>query len=883
MPLLSRIASLWTNLFRTGRVERELTEEVRSFVEMTIDKKIASGMSLDEARRQTLLELGGTTQVKEKVRQVRLGHHLETTMQDIRYGVRMLLKKPGFTIAAMIALALGIGANTAMFSLVHALSLNPLPFPNIDRLVMVYESVPSPGLDHISMPGATFLDLQKQNHSFEDIATYRFWGGNLTGGDKPERVEGYFVTVNLLDVLGVKPTLGRGFSPEEGEPGKDDVVIISHSLWINHFGGDHDIIGKTIAVNNVGRVVVGVMPSNYAFPWSAQVWAPLAFTPFTATNRGQHRYWTIARLKPGISITQARAELTTFYNQLGAHYPETNAGHGGDAVFLVDDTVKRIRPALLALMGAVAFVLLIGCANVGNLMLARATGRVKEIALRSALGASRWRIMRQLLTESIILGLAGGILGVLIGIWSINLLKSITPADYVSSIANWNNVGLNLPVLAFTVGISMMAGVLFGLAPALQVSRPDLNEALKESSGKVSAGGARHRLRNILVVSEVALSLVLLIGAGLMMKSFLALIKTDPGLKTENVLTMNLSLPFSKYKDDAMQSAFFQELTRRVEALPGVDSSGVILELPLGGGDDTTNFIVESLPDPPSGEGFIARIESCTPNYFRAMGITIMKGRSFTDQDKADAQLVTIINESMAQQYWPNQDAVGKRMRFGNRSETKPWMTVVGVIRDVKYRLDKFSKSEFYTPYAQNTWNVGTLVVRTKIEPKTLITAIRTEIAAIDKDQPVYGIKTMDEVLSQSAFLQQFSVYLLGIFAALALILAAVGIYGVMSYAVGQRTHEIGIRMALGASSTDVLKMVVGQGLIVALVGVGIGLVGTVVIVKALSSLLFGVSSTDVPTFAAVSALLMGVSLLACYIPARRAIKVDPMVALRYE
>ncbi|HZS48899.1 MAG TPA: ABC transporter permease, partial [Blastocatellia bacterium] len=638
---------------------------------------------------------------------------MNSLWQDIRYGIQMLLKKPGFTATAVLALALGIGVNAGVFSSVNALLLNPLPFSDVDRIVAIFERVPSQGVDRNEASPANYMDWRNQSTSFENVGLYRWWGVNLTDHGTPERVQGFLVTSNLLDVLETKPMLGRGFVPEEDQPGNDRVVILTYGLWQRRFASDPNIIGKTIAVNSVERTIVGVMPREYNFPQGAQVLAPIAFTPEQAANRANHSYLCVARLKHGVSMARAQADLDNLSARLQKEYPETNTGRSARIVTLLDDTVRIARPGILIMMFAVAFVLLIGCANVANLMLARATGRVKEIAIRAALGASRWRIIRQLLVESIMLALIGGAVGVLVAYWTINLMKTSMPSDVIPFISNWQGFTLDLPVLGFTLGVSIVAGALFGLAPALQMSRPDLNEALKESGGKLTSG--RHLLRGLLVVSEMALSLVLLVGAGLMLKGFISIMKTDPGLKPDNVLTMNLVLPTAKYGEAPMRAAFFNELIRKVESLPGVESAGVVNHLPLAGTNSSTNILIEGIPDPPPGQEFDTGYRVCTPDYFQALGIRLIKGRSFTDQDRADTQLVTIVNNTLAKTYWPNQDPIGRRIRLNGPLNENPWRTVVGVIADVKRDMEMPVTPEFYFPEAQDPWSTGVLVARTRV------------------------------------------------------------------------------------------------------------------------------------------------------------------------
>lgn len=806
---------------------------------------------------------------------------MESLLSDVRYAIRNLIKRPGFTAIAVITLAIGIGVNTAIFSFINALLLKPLPFPDLDRIVAVWERVPSRGVERNEVTVADYLDWRAQNKTFEQLGIYRWWSTNLTGADSPERVQGFQVTTNFLDIVGVKPLMGRGFSVEESEPGKDAVALLTYSLWQRRFGADPNIVNKTISTNGTARIVIGVMPPEFNYPKGAEIYSPLAITAELARSRLNQSYLGIGRLKPGVSIQAAQADMDHIAGQLQKQYPESNTGRNVVIYPILQDTVRMYATGLWVMMVAVGFVLLIGCANVANLMLGRATGRQREIALRAALGASRIRIVRLLLTESIVLGLVGGALGVLVGYWGIDLIRTANPGEAARFAAGWNHLGINFPVLIFTLLLSVLSGVLFGLAPAWQLSRPDLNKALKEGGRQASSGS--QRLRGLLVVSEIALSLMLLVSAGLLIRSFLQLVKTDPGFNSDNLLTMNLVLPAAKYKDEPLRAAFYSELVRRVEGLPGVESAAAVNHLPLGGSNSSNPFLIEGTPEPPPGQQFSGRYRVCTPNYFRTMGIAVLKGRGFTEQDKAGSQPVIIVNETLARKYWPNTDPLGKRMRYPGPLEQNPWMQVVGVVQDVKHELNLPVTPDYYVPHAQDAWQSMVLVAKTKVEPAAMAAPIRQQVWAIDKDQPVFDVHTMREVQAISLALYSFSSVMLGIFAGVALLLAAIGIYGVMSYTVSQRTQEIGIRMALGARAADVLKLVIRNGMSMAVIGVVAGLAGAFAITRLMASLLFGVSPTDAVTFALVTAGLLVVALLACYIPARRATKVDPLVALRYE
>ena len=802
-------------------------------------------------------------------------------MGDIRYALRNLLRRPTFTLIAVVTLALGIGANTAIFSAINALLLKPLPFPELDRVVAIWDKLPSRGVMHNEVAVANYLDWQSQTQSFDQLALFRWWSANLTGIDPPERIQGFLVTANFLDVTGIKPSMGRNFLPEENQPGKDQVAIITHSLWQRRFGGDPNILNKTITVNSIVRTVVGVMPERFNYPKGAEVYAPIPMTPELMKSRDGHGYYVIGRLKSGSSIQSAQAEIDNIMARLEQQFPETNKGWGSTVFPIVADTVRMYDTALWVMMAAVGFVLLIACANVANLMLARASGRQREIAVRTALGAGRWRIVRQLLTESVIVALIGGVLGILIGFWGIDALRAANPGDAAKYAPGWYQLGINPTVLLFTLGLSVVSGIVFGLAPALQVSKPNLNSSLKEGTRGTSS--ASHRLRSSLVVFEVALSLMLLVGAGLLTRSFLSLLKTDPGFNPDNVLTMNLVLPRAKYKDEPAAAAFYNDLVQRVKAQPGVESAAFVNYLPLGGANSSDSYLVEGEPEPAPGQEHDGRYRVATPDYFRTMEISIVRGRAFTEQDKAGAQPVVIVNETLARRHWPGQDPLGKRIRFYGPLDKAPWMQIVGVIKDVKHELNIPVEPEYYRPHAQDSWNAMVLVARTKVDPASLSAALRQQVWAIDKDQPVFDVKTMQEVRSTSVALYSMSSVMLAIFAGIALVLATIGIYGVMAFAVTQRTQEIGIRMALGARTADVLKLVVAHGMKLALLGMVIGLAGSWGLTRFIEKLLVGVQPTDLLTFSLVSVCLLVAAFVACYLPARRATKVDPLVALRYE
>jgi putative ABC transport system permease protein len=812
---------------------------------------------------------------------------MSTFLNDVRYGLRMLSKSPGFTLIAVFALALGIGANSAIFSVVNAMLLRPLPFPEPDRLVVIWETNPNLSanlrLRNEASP-ANLKDWTAQSTSFENIAAFRWDDYNLTGGDLPEQLLGHPVTVNMFDTLKTRPLLGRTFLPDEGNANAGRVVVLSYKLWQRRFGANSGIVNQNISLNGESYTVVGVMPPEFAFPAAAsELWVPMRFEGQLFESRQAHFLYTRARLKPGVTLAQAQAEMDTIAARLRQQYPETNTDRGVRLVSLHEESVHQLKPALLALLGAVGFVLLIACANVANLMLARATARHKEIAIRTALGASRWRVVRQLLTESVLLSLVGGALGILFAMWGVDLLLASVPKEFSLFFYGWDKIGLDLRVLSFTVGVSILTGLIFGLAPALQASKFDLNESLKDGgrTSGVAAGGARRGLRGVLVVAEVALALVLLVGAGLMIKSFIRLLDVRPGFDPQNLLTMQLSLPGARYGNDAQVLAFYGQLHERLKSQPGVEGVGFVNYLPMAGSGGTTNFIFEGRPAPPVGQYPEANFRIASTDYFATMKIPLSRGRNFNAQDRADSPRVVVINETLARLYFPNEDPLGKRLL--SPDGTNP-SEIIGVVGDVKhFGLEDEAESYLYVPHAQNANGTLALVLRSHGDPQQMTALVRREVSALDKDQPVVDIKNMEQRLSETMSPRRLTVFLLGIFASVAMILAAVGIYGVIAYSVTQRTHEFGIRMALGAQRGDIIRLVIGQGMWLVLVGLAVGLVGAFAMTRLMESLLFQVKPGDPLTFAVVALLLSAVALLACYIPARRATKVDPMIALRYE
>ncbi len=806
-------------------------------------------------------------------------------LQDLRYGIRMLLKTPGLTVVAIISLALGIGANTAIFSVVNSILLKPLPFDNPDRIVLVWGDRPSEN-EHRDQVSATDVDdWRHQNTVFEDLTTYGDWQPVLTGVGEPERIPAIQVGDGFFRIMRGEPLLGRTFLPEDQEDGKDFVIVLGYGLWQSRFGGDPEIIGKTVSLGSRPYTIVGVMSADFhplpanLVEANAQYYRPVAEAHDEDQRSGRHLR-AIGRLKPDVTLKQAQSEMTIIAGRLEQQHPEHNTGYGVRLTTLTEDTVGGLRPILLLLLGAVGFVLLIACANVGNLLLARSTARQKEIAIRAALGAGRLRLVRQFLTESVLLGLMGGAIGILLAMWGTSLIEVL--GAQVSPLLG--RVSIDTRVLAFTFVISILAGIVFGLAPAFHVSSPDLNESLKEGGRSSGAGASRNRLRSILVVSEVAMALVLLISAGLLIKSILRLRDVNPGFNSENLLTMNLMLSSAKYPKRQDYVAFYDRMLERIKTLPGVQSCGVTSVLPFSGNFDGRGLAVEDFPKP-RGEEISVDLYIVTPDYLQTMSIPVLRGRALTGRDNQDGPQVVLINETMANQLWPDQDPIGKRIKFpGSEKNPQPWRTIAGIVGDVnQYGLDKKPPMQIYLGEAQFPTSVMTLAVRASADPKTIIGAVRNEIRALDPDQAVSNISTMEQLMKDSISLRRFSMLLLMIFAGVALVLAAVGIYGVISYSVTQRTHEIGVRMALGAASRDIFKLVVGQAILLTAGGVGIGLITALALTRLMVDLLYGVSATDPVTFIAISLILAGVALVASFIPARRAIRVDPMVALRYE
>ena len=822
---------------------------------------------------------------------------MNTLAQDIRYALRAFARNPGFTLAAVLSLAIGVGANTSIFSVANALLLRPLPYKNANRLVILWNRSPGLNITEDWFSPAQYLDIKNGHHGFEQVAIAIGGKFNLTGEGEPERVGVARVSSNLLPMLGVSAERGRWFVPDEDSPGAAATAVLTDGMWARRYGRNPKVIGKSITINGQPYEVVGILPQGFALPREvlplldgteqAEIFLPLPLEPSAAQIRTNEDYNIVGKLKPGVSVVEAQAEMDTITARLRRDYPENYPPNGGltfSIVPLLQQVVGNVRPALMVLLGSVGLVLLIACANVANLLLSRAVARQQEIAVRTALGASRWRILMQLLTESVLLALGGGALGILICWWSVEWIHVLG----TKSIPRLQEVGIDGRVLSFTVLLSVCAGILFGLAPALRVSRLDLNSTLKDASrgsaGTNAVWGHGNNLRRLLVVSELALSVVLLIGAGLLIRSFARLQKVAPGFNAKNVLTFDLTVTGKKYGDKQAVLNIYRQLGDRLEHVPGVSASGGITSLPLSQEYAWTPITVEGRTPLP-GEKFLNADERVVGgHYFEAMGIPLRRGRFFNEQDDASKPRVVLVDEYMAEQIWPGQDPVGKRIHIVELKSDDPWQTVVGVVGRVKQdTLDSDPRIAFYLPQTQFPTRDMTVVVRSVNDPAGVLGAVKKELRSLDADLPMYGVRTMQQRVNESLARRRFSMLLLAVFASVALALATIGIYGVMAYLVSQGTREIGIRIALGATQQNILSLVVRQGMALALTGVASGLAGAFLLTRLIRSLLFGVEATDPATFVGIALLLGLVALLASYIPARRAARVDPLVALRYE
>ena len=937
--MFTEIARRLLMLLRCGQFDADLDEEMRLHRELREQEEIERGLSPKEARYAVQRRFGNDLILREESHDMWGWNWLEHLVQDVCYGLRMLRKNRGFAVVSVLTLALGIGANTAIFSVVEAVLIRPLPYHDPGRLIWISRVLPAL---HARLVASTdYIAWLEQNTTLTGISALdESQTFNLTGRGVAQRVPGAQVSSNFFSMLGAQPFLGRAFTAGEDRPGGHPVVLLTYSFWRRHFNGDQNVLGQTLTLDNQICTIVGVMPESFRFPRNpkAELIAPLVIDPTPPAPGGLRiqLIHVIARLKPRVTIAQAAADLEAISQRL---HPDNSAGTGAapapgrggeksapggshtesrtttapppgpgarppagqpgaipparmfnpfehgqmEVVPLHRELVGDVRPALLVLLAAVTLVLLIACANVANLMLARASARSKEISVRAALGASRLRLLRQLLTESVILGCAGGFLGLLLAYMGVRLIAAYTPAKVAGNIFQLVTIGIDSSVLLFTLALSVLTGVVFGLAPALAGSKPDLNQAVKESGKSQAFSLRRNLLRSVLVVAEVSLSLVLLIGAGLLMKSFYLLWAVDPGFRSDHVLAFAVELSDAKYPQGTQQAAFFEQLLARLRVLPGVKAAGLCNSLPLSRSQRMRIGVqFEGQPERPPDQVQSVASMSVSADYFRAMGIPIIRGRAFSERDDANAPKVVILNQTMAHEFFPNENPIGRRMVMGQGANALA--AVVGVVGDVRDRgLDAQAQAAFFAPFSQSPDSAMEVSLLTAVKPTSMATAVRNAVAAIDPEQPVFDISTMDERLAASVAPRRFNLVLLASFALLAMLLAGVGIYGVVSYSVSQRTHEVGIRMALGAQRRDVLKLIVAQGMVLLLMGIGVGLIGAFLLTRFLAALLYGVRPTDSATFAAVSLLLAAVAIVACCIPARRATRVDPVVALRYE
>jgi putative ABC transport system permease protein len=876
--LAFRVRGLW----RADAVHDEIDEELRFHVDMRAEENVRRGMDPEDARRDAERRLGGLARMEQRGYDVRGGRWLEDTVQDMRYGFRALARNLGFTVVAVLTLGLGIGANTAVFSVINAVLLRPLPYHEPERLVVVWEDASFIGYPHNNPTPANFLDLRANNTVFEDMGALGMRDFSLTGDGDAARISALRVTANLIPLTGVQPLLGRGFLAEEDQAGGPKAVLLGHGLWQTRYGGADGVVGREILLDGEPYRVIGVMPPGFQLvDRRADVWVPMAFGPEDATNRGSHYLVTLARLKPGVTVEQAQSEMQAMMEGIARQYPEQADRLGAAVVPLREQVAGEARTPLLVLLVAVAFVLLITCINVGNLMLSRAAARSREVAVRAALGASRGRMLRQLLVENVPLVICGNVVGLLFAYWSLGFLRQLIPRGLAQS----TELGLDLRVLGFTLVVALAATALFGLFPAFQALKVDLNEALRSGSARAgfSAGG---RLQSALVVGQVCLAIALLVGASLLIQTFFHLRDQYSDMQVASVLTMKTVLSRTAYDTHEKREAFFEQTVERARALPGVVAVGYTNALPLDYRGDSTGFTIEgTAPNPTEKTNANTRLVS--PDYLKALGIPVRQGRHFADSDGPDSELVVVVNETMAKQYLPGQDPVGRRLKIGGPQSETPWAKIVGVAADVRQRtVDEPAYAEIYFLYRQFGLEVfapKTLAIRTSRDQGAIVAAMRKEIAAIDPNQPVSDVKTMDDVLGEQTSSRRLGVLLLGAFAAVALALASIGVYGLLSQRVAQMTPEIGVRLALGARPRDVVAMIVGRGMRLVTIGTVVGLALAFGLSRLITSQLFGVSAVDPLTFVGVPAVLVVVALVACYVPARRAASVDPNVALKYE
>jgi len=867
-------------------VDQDFASELDSHLAMLIDENIRRGMSPEEARRAARIRLGGVTQLKETNRELRSLPVIETFLQDARYAIRMLRKNPGFTAVAILTLALGIGANTAIFSVVYAVLLKPLPYANPNQLVSAFQANIQEGVPEDGTSYPNFEEWRAQNHVFSDLSTINFHQLTLTGSGEPSVVNTCVVTPQHFALLDVKPLQGRIFYPDDGKQGAPPVVILSENLWRGALGADPKIVGSSITLDKRPFTVVGIMPAAFRSPFinnAQDVWIPLVQDPLFGSwmaRRGGHWLPVFGRLKPGVSLAQAQAEMDTISERLASEFPAENKGWTVRLVPMQKEIVGDVRTALLVLLGAVGLVLLIACANIANLLLTRATSRSKEIAVRTALGAGRSRIIRQLLSETAVLGLLGGVVGIALAYWGVRALSSLLP----DNLPQLNAIRVDNFVLVFALALSAIASVAFGLVPALFASKSDIQASLREGSSRSGESGNRRRARSFLAAAEIALAMVLLVAAGLLLRSFSKLTSVSPGFDAQHIVKAEVSLPQFQYSRPEQWTAFSDQLLAGIRAQPGLQDSAIAIPVPIADGFINLAFEIVGVPPASPSDSRLANYVSVSPNYFRVMGIPLLSGRLFNQQDIADAPRVTLISKALAQRYFPNQDPIGKQLNFGFPPNADVSREIIGIVGDVRDKsLGDAPAPMMYVPFSQAPFWGANLVVKSTLSTSAVATSIRQQVQKIDKDLPVTDVEKLPDLLDASVSQQRFRTFLLGLFAAMALILAATGIFGVISYSVSRRTNEIGIRVALGASRSTILRMILRETLILAAVGLAVGLPCALAASHLIGHMLFGVSANDPVTLAAVAFTLAAVAALAGFVPARRAMQVDPMVALRHE
>jgi putative ABC transport system permease protein len=867
------------------RKQQELEQELQSHLQMAAHDRMGRGQAPSDAARSARREFGNVGLVQQVTRDQWGWRWLEELLQDLRYGARILRKNPGFTLVAVLTLAIGIGANTAIFSMAQGFLLKPLSVPHLDRLVAIGELQAHDRNDTIRVSPANYLDWVSQTQSFDHFSAFDWENVNLSGVGTPLTAQGIHVSTDFFEVLGVKPLLGRTFLPEEDTPGHDQEVILTRGLWERQFAGDQTVVGKTLRLDTRPYTVVGVMDQDCKFPQTVELWLPLALDPQARHNRNDRYLQVMAHLKTGVAREQAAAEMKTVAERISELHPQSNRDWSVQVIPLRDYAIFHgSAPFMFLLMGAVGFVLLIACANVANLLFARATGRSREIAVRAAVGATRWRIVRQLLSESLVLGLLGAGAGLLLAEWAIYFIQANMPPDLVRFVAGWDQIRLDGTVFVFGLAVAAVAGILAGLAPAFQSWRPDLNSVLKEGARTSSGSRSSHRLRSAFVVAQVSLALVLMVGAGLMVRGFRALLDTNRRFQPESLLTLRLTLPDSpSYKDPHRRAAFYDQTLKELAALQGVRAATLVTGFPFSGLMNDGPFSIAGQPPTDAGVQRFAVIKDISPNYFATMGAPLVEGRAFSDFDGPDSAPVALVSECLTKLYWPDKSAVGRSIKVGEQP-SEPWLTIVGVVGDIKYNWSASSPEPvIYRPYRQSPQHYVAFGLRAVGDPDSLVSAVRLAVARVSSDQPIFNVETLDRVIHDNTLPIAYVAVMMAVAGALALLLASIGVYGVMAYSVAERTHEIGVRIVAGARPAEVMRLVLGRGSRLMLLGFAFGLPSAFGLARLEANLLAGISAEDFWTFSWVSALLGVVSLLACYIPARRAMRVDPIVALRYE